>query len=95
MGDPIRIIEDISSSCIQSIILDNDDQILTLSTQDYKILFYNFQDILNESINDNKSNGLISQYITKKTTILTMKYTSNNVLITLGRFDDNDPKIFM
>jgi hypothetical protein len=24
-----------------------------------------------------------------------MKFTLTNVLLTLGRFDDNDPKIFM
>ena len=38
---------------------------------------------------------LISQYFTKKTTILVTKFTPMNILILLGRFDDNDPKIFM
>ena len=33
-------------------------------------------------------------YFTKKTTILQTKFTSTNLMLMAGRFDDNDPKIF-
>jgi hypothetical protein len=101
MGDPIRIVENFSQKSILSMTFDNDDMLLTISTEDYKILFYNLNSILNDDlslkVDSNVENRieLISQYITKKTSILAMKFTMNNILITLGRFDDNDPKIFM
>ena len=101
MGDPIRIVENLTQKSILSMTFDNDDMLLTVSTEDYKILFYNLNSILNDDlslkVDSNVENRieLISQYITKKTSILAMKFTINNILITLGRFDDNDPKIFM
>lgn len=100
MGDPIRIVENLTQKSIFSISFDNEDSLLTVSTEDYKILFYDLSSILNDdqSIKINNIENkveLISQYVTKKTTILAMKFTINNILLTLGRFDDNDPKIFM
>ena len=103
MGDPIRIIENITNKSIMSISFDNEDSVITIGTEDYRILFYCLNSILNEDLslkvdmNNNNENKieLISQYFTKKTTIIVMKYTPMNVLIMLGRFDDNDPKIFM
>ena len=101
MGDPIRIIENITSKSIMSISFDNEDSVITIGTEDYKILFYSLNSILNDDlslkVNMNFENKieLISQYFTKKTTILVTKFTPMNILILLGRFDDNDPKIFM
>lgn len=112
MGDPIRIVENITGNSIFSMSFDNEDSTITISTQDYKILFYSLQSVLNDDLSlkvdlndqanfdiNDPSNGdkiqLLNQYMTKKTTILVMKYTQKNVLLTLGRFDDNDPKIFM
>jgi hypothetical protein len=111
MGDPIRIVDNLTSSSISSITFDNEDNIITVATQDYKILFYNLQSVLNDDLslkidmeeNENNTKNrlidyniqLMNQYITKKTTILVLKYTQTNILLTLGRFDDNDPKIFM
>jgi hypothetical protein len=101
MGDPIRIVENLTQKSIFSISFDNEDNLLTVSTEDYKILFYDLHSILNDDLSlkiDYKTDSkidLLCQYMTKKTTILVMKYTTSNILLTLGRFDDNDPKIFM
>jgi hypothetical protein len=101
MGDPIRIVENLTQKSILSITFDNDDNFLTVSTEDYKIMFYDLHSILNDDLSlkiDNSKDSqieLMSSYMTKKTTILVMKYTPTNILLTLGRFDDNDPKIFM
>lgn len=101
MGDPIRIIENITNKSIMSISFDNEDSVITIGTEDYKILFYSLNSILNDDLSlkvdmqtDNKIE-LITQYYTKKTTILVTKFSPMNILILLGRFDDNDPKIFM
>jgi len=101
MGDPIRIIENISNKSIMSISFDNEDSVITIGTEDYKILFYSLNSILNDDLSlrvdmqtDSKIE-LITQYYTKKTTILVTKFSPMNILILLGRFDDNDPKIFM
>ncbi len=102
MGDPIRIVENFTTKPITALSFDNEDGILAVTTNDYKILFYNLQSILNDDLylkvsDDTERNKieLNSQYTTKKTTILVIKFTLNNILLTLGRFDDNDPKIFM
>jgi hypothetical protein len=101
MGDPIRIVDNLTQKSILSLTFDNEDNFLTVSTEDYKILFYDLHSILNDDLSlkiDNSKNSqieLMCSYMTKKTTILVMKYASTNVLLTLGRFDDNDPKIFM
>ena len=101
MGDPIRIIENLTSKSIMSISFDNEDSVITIGTEDYKILFYSLNSILNDdlSLKVNMENSdkieLITQYYTKKTTILVTKFSPMNILILLGRFDDNDPKIFM
>ena len=102
MGDPIRIVENLTQKSIFSMSFDNEDNVLSVSTEDYKILMYNLQSILNDDFSlkvdnakENINIDLISQFTTKKTTILVMKFTLTNVLLTLGRFDDNDPKIFM
>jgi hypothetical protein len=103
MGDPIKIVENFTNSPIYNLVFDNEDTILTVSTEDYKIHFFNLLSILNDDLSlrvtakdDIKHKfDLIAQYITKKTSIVIMKYTINNVLLTLGRFDDNNPKIFM
>ncbi len=101
MGDPIRIIENISNKSIMSISFDNEDSVITIGTEDYKILFYSLNSILNDDLSlrvdmqtDSKIE-LITQYYTKKTTILVTKFSPMNILILLGRFDDNDPKIFI
>ena len=102
MGDPIRIVENLTGKSIFSMKFDNEDNVIAVSTEDYKILMYNLHSILNDDLSlkvDNKKDkitiDLICQYTTKKTTILVMKFTPTNILLTLGRFDDNDPKIFM
>lgn len=103
MGDPIKIVENFTNSPIYNLAFDNEDSILTVSTEDYKIHFFSLLSILNDDLSlrisakDDIKNkfDLIAQYITKKTSIVIMKYTINNVLLTLGRFDDNNPKIFM
>jgi hypothetical protein len=102
MGDPIRIVENLTQKSIFSMSFDNEDNVLAVSTEDYKIFMYNLQSILNDDlslkVDNSKENiqiDLISNYTTKRTTILVMKFTSTNILLTLGRFDDNDPKIFM
>ena len=103
MGDPIKIVENFTNSPIYNLVFDNEDSVLTVSTEDYKIHFFSLHSILNDDLSlkisakDDVRNkfDLISQYVTKKTSIVIMKYTINNVLLTLGRFDDNNPKIFM
>lgn len=101
MGDPIRIIENITQKSIMSISFDNEDSVITIGTEDYKILFYSLNSILNDDLSllvnmeNNSKIELITQYYTKKTTILVTKFSPMNILILLGRFDDNDPKIFM
>lgn len=101
MGDPIRIVDNLTQKSIFSMSFDNEDNVITVSTEDYKILFFDLHSILNDDLSLKISNvgenqiELISQYTVKKTTILVMKFTLTNVLLTLGRFDDNDPKIFM
>ncbi len=101
MGDPIRIVENLTGKSILSLLFDNEDNFLTVSTEDYKVLFYDLHSILNDDLSlkvDNSKDSqidLLSSYMTKKTTLLVMKYTNTNVLLALGRFDDNDPKIFM
>jgi hypothetical protein len=102
MGDPIRIVENLTQKSIFSMSFDNEDNVLAVSTEDYKILMYNLQSILNDDLSlkvdnsrENIQIDLISHYTTKRTTILVMKFTLTNILLTLGRFDDNDPKIFM
>lgn len=104
MGDPIRIIENFSSNPIYSICFDSEDTIIVASTEEHEILFFDFDLLLNDQLpiridlnnykNDSKFNFMY-QYLTKKTPILNMKFNSHNVLLTIGRFDDNDPKIFM
>ena len=101
MGDPIRIVENLTQKSILSLTFDNEDNFITVSTEEYKILFYDLHSILNDDLSlkvDNRKDSqieMLCSYMTKKTSILVMKYTSTNVLLTLGRFDDNDPKIFM
>jgi hypothetical protein len=101
MGDPIRIVQNLTQKSISSIAFDNEDSVLTVATEDYKILFYDLGSILNDDLSLKINNSgedkveLIAQYVTKKTTILVMKYTLTNILLMIGRFDDNDPKIFM
>ncbi len=101
MGDPIRIIENITNKSIMSISFDNEDSVITIGTEDYKILFYSLNSILNDDLSlrvdmdTDRKIELITQYYTKKTTILVTKFSPMNILILLGRFDDNDPKIFM
>lgn len=103
MGDPIKIVENFTSTSIYSLVFDNEDSVLTVSTEDYKIHFFSLHSILNDELclkiisKEEVKNkfSLIAQYMTKKTSIVIMKYTINNVLLTLGRFDDNNPKIFM
>ena len=103
MGDPIKIVENFTNSPIYNLVFDNEDSVLTVSTEDYKIHFFDLHTILNDdlslkiaSIDDAKNKfELVAQYVTKKTSIIIMKYSINNVLLTLGRFDDNNPKIFM
>jgi hypothetical protein len=101
LGDPIRIVENLTQKSIYAMSFDNDDSVITISTEDYKILFYDLHSILNDDLSlrvDHSKVGkidLVASYMTKKTTILLMKYTNSNILLTLGRFDDNDPKIFM
>ena len=103
MGDPIKIVENFTNSSIYNLVFDNEDSVLTVSTEDYKIHFFSLHSIVNDDLTlkisskeevKNKFES-IAQYITKKTSIVVMKYTINNVLLTLGRFDDNNPKIFM
>ena len=45
-------------------------------------------------IRTEKKVEMIYSYMTKKTTILETKFTNSNIMLMLGRFDDNDPKIF-
>ena len=101
MGDPIRIIENITQKSINTINFDNEDSVITIGTEDYKILYYSLNSILNDDLSlkvnmdNNDKIELITQFFTKKTTILVTKFSPMNILVILGRFDDNDPKIFM
>ena len=122
MGDPIRIIDNMSTSPIYSISFDMDDSVLAFSTEDYKLSLFDFHFLLNDqlpirldlqeyemnNINDksrknsnlgnyinSSSTHYLASYLTKKTVLLKIKFTTKNILLTLGRFDDNDPKIFI
>mmetsp|Transcript_38505 Transcript_38505/g.39934 ORF Transcript_38505/g.39934 Transcript_38505/m.39934 type:complete len:590 (-) Transcript_38505:36-1805(-) len=104
MGDPIRIVKNFSSCGIYSLCFDCEDSVVTASTENNELIFYDFHLVLNDQLptmidlndyqNDENYNYM-HYYLTKKTPIVNMKYTPHNVLVTLGRFDDNDPKIFM
>lgn len=99
MGDPVSIVDNLTAKSISNLCFDNEDNILTVATEDYKVLFYDLETILTTETKvdnelENKIN-LIYSYKTKKTTVINMLYTSTNILLILGRFDDNDPKIFM
>lgn len=101
MGDPVSIVSNLTNKSITSMSFDNDDNVITAATEDYKICFYDVESILNSEDNlmiDNekeKKVDLIYSYMTKKTTVLSTKFTTTNIMLILGRFDDNDPKIFM
>ena len=95
-GEPLCIVNNLTEKSITSISFDNDDNVVVCCTQDYKVNFYDIESALKNSkknINDKKVE-LIYSYVTKKTTILQVKFTNNNLLLLAGRFDDNDPKIF-
>lgn len=102
VGDPIRIVENFTETPIYCIKFDNEDRVLTFSTEDYKIGFIDLHELLDDdlplSINYNQFADKLKwmySYMTKKTSIIVMKYTNTNLLLVLGRFEDNDPKIFM
>lgn len=104
MGNPIRVVKNFTSSTIYSICLNLEDTYIVASTQDQEIIFFDFDLLLNDQLNieidmNNYSNDsrfkYSYSYATKKTPIMLMKFNSHNILMTLGRFDDNDPKIFM
>ena len=101
MGDPISIVSDLTTKPITSIAFDNDDNVIVIATEDYKVSFFDVESILNCEdnliINNKKDKKvkMLYSYMTKKTTILEMKFTNSNIMLMLGRFDDNDPKIFM
>ena len=101
MGDPVSIVSNLTNKSITSMSFDNDDNVITAATEDYKVCFYDVESILNSEDNlmiDNekeKKVDLIYSYMTKKTTVLSTKFTTTNIMLILGRFDDNDPKIFM
>ena len=100
MGDPVSIVTNLTDKSITSISFDNDDNCIVCCTEDYKVNFYYIDSILNSEDNlkiDNEKDkkvDLIYSYYTKKTTILQTKFTSTNLMLLAGRFDDNDPKIF-
>ena len=50
MGDPIRIVDNLTQKSILSMVFDNDDNYITISTEDYKILFYDLHSILNDDV---------------------------------------------
>ena len=54
----------------------------------------NSEDNLEIDCNKDKKVEVIYNYMTKKTTILNIKFTNSNLMLMLGRFDDNEPKIF-
>ena len=95
-GETLCVVNNLTEKSITSISFDNDDNVVVCCTQDYKVNFYDIESALKNSknnINDKKVE-LIYSYVTKKTTILQVKFTNNNLLLLAGRFDDNDPKIF-
>ena len=100
MGDPVSIVSNLTDKNFTSINFDNDDNVIVCTTEDYKVNFYDVDSILNSEDNleiDNekeKKVEMIYSYMTKKTTILETKFTNSNIMLMLGRFDDNDPKIF-
>ena len=100
MGDPVSIVNNLTEKSLTSISFDNDDNVIVCTTEDYKVNFYDVDSILNSEDNleiDNekeKKVEMIYSYMTKKTTILETKFTNSNIMLMLGRFDDNDPKIF-
>ena len=62
--------------------------------------FYDINNILNSEDNlkinnEYKKVELIYSYVTKKSTILQTKFTNTNLMLMAGRFDDNEPKIFI
>lgn len=101
MGDPVSIVKNLTQKSITSIAFDNDDNVIVVTTIDYKVYFYDLESILNSEDNlqiDNQKDKiveLIYNYTTKKTTILNITFTKTNLMLMLGRFDDNDPKIFI
>ena len=100
MGDPVSIVSNLTDKNFTSINFDNDDNVIVCTTEDYKVNFYDVDSILNSEDNleiDNekeKKVEMIYSYMTKKTTVLETKFTNSNIMLMLGRFDDNDPKIF-
>ena len=100
MGDPVSIVSNLTDKNFTSINFDNDDNGIVCTTEEYKVNFYDVDSILNSEDNleiDNekeKKVEMIYSYMTKKTTILETKFTNSNIMLMLGRFDDNDPKIF-
>ena len=100
MGDPVSIVTNLTNKAITTISFDNDDNVIVCTTEDYKVNFYDIDSILNSEDNlkiDNEKDKkveLIYSYTTKKTTILQTKFTNTNLMLMVGRFDDNDPKIF-
>ena len=106
MGDPIRVIKNITNSVIYSSCFDLEDNVLSLTTQDNEILLFDFISFLNDDLPiqielKNMFGGVFNdrnfmyRYVTKKTPVLVAKFTEHNLLLCVGRFDDNDPKIFM
>lgn len=104
MGNPIRVVKNFTTSPIYSICLNLEDTYIVASTQEQEIVFFDFDLLLNDQLsieidmnsynNDSRFKYAYS-YNTKKTPIVLMKFNNHNILMTLGRFDDNDPKIFM
>ena len=100
MGDPVSIVTNLTNKSITSISFDNDDNVIVCCTEDYQINFYDIDSILNSEDNlkinneQDKKVELIYSYVTKKTTILQVKFTNTNLMLMVGRFDDNDPKLF-
>ena len=100
LGDPIRIIHNAVRSSITTIDFDKLDNSLALTTMDYSIEFYDLMVLLDDSLpieidfNENRIEPLAA-HTTKKTTIISGKFSFDNIYLCLGRFDNNDPKIFL